>query len=146
MKNENKNINIFKTQSGRTARTVSGWRKLPQDRTTITGTSMTVPNMSYEIKDLLTNYSRGIDLIGQQPEGVYDDSPSHDNLDASAISRMDIYDQSEVITQTITQSKKLQEQLKSMQQQQQEQEKARREALSKNPPPANPPKTSEDKT
>lgn len=109
-------VNIIKTASGKTARIISGWTPLPQDRTTIEGTSMTVPNMSYEIKDLLTNYTRGIDLIGPTPEPTYDDNPTHDDLDTSAINRMDIFDQAQVIGDTITQSRKLAAQIKAKQQ------------------------------
>lgn len=107
MKSENK-INIFKTQSGRIARTISGWKKLPQDRTTVEGTSMTVPNMAYEIKDLLTNYSRGIDLLNTNIEPDYDENPNHEQADVSAINRMDIQEQTELIGYEIARAKELQ--------------------------------------
>lgn len=131
MKEQSKspNVNIFKTQSGRIARTVSGWKKLPQDQTLVEGLSVTVPNMAYEIKDLLTNYSKGIDLIGSQLEGIYDDSPDHDQDDVSAFNRLDIAEQAETLGNLIQRSKDIQTKIKE------HQEKIRSDFPHQSPPP-----------
>lgn len=126
--------NQITTNSGKPARLVSGWKKLTKDRTVCSGPSKTVPNMAYEIKDLLTGYSRGIDLLNANIEGTYDDNPDHDQMDVSALGRMDITEQTQLIGSEINRSRESQAKIKVKLEEMKLKEEARKEPLSKIPP------------
>lgn len=79
----------------------NGWRKTPSDQSHVTGKSMTIPNQAYELRDLLTKYVNGQPLPGVIMNPVYDDNPTHDQIDVSSINRMDISEQHDIISEMV---------------------------------------------
>lgn len=60
--------------------------------------SMTVPDESYSIKDLLKKHRSGIP-VNVERDGQYDDDPDHDDIDRTELLNMDLAEKAEILEQ-----------------------------------------------
>lgn len=87
--------------------------------------SMTVPDDSYSIKELLEKHIRGsrIDDTLYRPEGGYADGADYDSEDLEKLQHLDLFDREEKLTELKELQKQQEQSLKQQKQQKQEKEK-----------------------
>jgi len=75
------------------------FRLQPGDLEKVTGVSLTVPDDSFSVREILEKYTRGIDF-GLKRNGIYEDDADFDDYDKEKLSQDDLVDQSEALVQS----------------------------------------------
>lgn len=112
MKNQKTLINAGLTQSGKPARSKSGWKKLSSDQWTPSGKTMTIQDQSYTIKDLLKKHALGM-MPNTNLYETYDENPDHDDHDFARAIMQDIAERQQTITDLADKVKRTQDKIKS---------------------------------
>ena len=103
------------TSSGLSYIPRSGWTLQRSHQETNLMPSMTVQKQAFNIRDLLVKSSRGLNMVNEY-EPIDLGEQSYDDEDFGRISRMDIHEQEQILTQARTRAKatelKIQEQIR----------------------------------